>query len=130
MVKSKYISDILLLLIDGFKYEPILKKQIELLNDSEYSYTDAGLIVTFSHDDAINNYKIDFDKILNGVKIASPELELGAQTSLFFDKGLISYLEIFSNSSFYPKNSLQSYRLSQEWLPGGGKVIEYPVHHL
>jgi hypothetical protein len=123
MIKSQYVQSILELLIEGEKDESDLKKQTEILNDSQYSYTGPGLIVTFSSSEAINKYKVDVDKILNGVKITSSDLALGAQANLFFENGIMSYLEIFSNSASYPARSLRDYCLSQEWLLGGGRII-------
>lgn len=120
MIKSRYIEDILILLIGGQEFEVNLKIQLELIVDLEYTYTGSGLIVTFMNDPKIEKYRINFDQVLNGVKITSSELDLGAQASLFFNNGTISYLEIFSNSSVYPMRMLKDYRLSQEWLPQGG----------
>lgn len=126
MIKSTFIYNILSLLIEGHECETYLQKQLDFLIDSDYSYTGSGLIVTFTHDKAINNSKVNSDYVLNGVKITSTELELGAQTNLFFNEGIMSYLEIFSNSSFYPEKFLSNYELSQEWLPNGGKKILFP----
>jgi hypothetical protein len=127
MINSLYIQDILLLLIDGHKDEFNLKHQIQLLNDNEYTYTGAGLIVSFNYSNSIDKYKIDIDEILNGVSIESSELECGAYANLFFDNGMISYLEIFSNSATYPEKMFNDYVLSQDWLPNSGRKIIFPT---
>ena len=47
--------------------------------------------------------------------IKSSELEIGADCTLFFKDGLISYLEIWSYSGNYPKKELIDYELTQQW---------------
>lgn len=123
MINSIYINNILSLLVDGHPEEGNLRNQIELLIDKEYTYTGAGLIVSFDYSFNIREYQVCFAGILNGVKIMAPELELGAQSNLFFQEGIILYLELVSNSGFYPGYELSKYKLSQEWLSIGGKEI-------
>lgn len=128
MIDSGYIKNILLLLAEGHEEENNLLKQIGLLTDAEYTYTGAGLFVGFACDEGIEAYRVmnSDDTILSGVLVESPELQLGANAQLFFDKGIILYLELFARDAEYPKKPLDRYELSQEWLPGGGRKIRFP----
>ena len=128
MIKSQFIKNILALLIEGTKEEELLRKQIDLLTDSEYEYTGAGLFVSFSHDDAISQFKSEIGRVLEGaeVRIQSSQLEMDAGTVLFFDGGVIDCLEVFTYDGKYPNSELKDYHLSQAWLPDGGKKIKVP----
>lgn len=114
MINSPYIQNILLLLIKGNEHEAALKKQIDLLTDDQYTYTGAGLFVDFVYDEAAAEHKVNIEEIVNGVLIESPELELGANASLFLENGIIAFLEIISRSSDYPEKTLDKYTLSRE----------------
>jgi hypothetical protein len=88
------------------------KKQIGFLTDAAYEYTGAGLFVTFSHQEGIDNYKCAVDRFLfDGVDIKSAELSYGADAILFFKNGLIDYLEIWSYDGCYPRAELKEYTL-------------------
>jgi hypothetical protein len=126
MIRNIYIRNILDLLVQGHENERELKSQIELIEDIEYSHTGAGLIVTFRATKSTQNFRINSIAIINGVQIKSTEIEIGAEANLFLDNGIISYLEIHSFSSSYPKEPLSNYILTQAWLPEGGKKITYP----
>lgn len=84
MIKSKYISTILELLlddgIDGIK----AKSQIKFLTDIEYDYTGSGVFVMFKHELGIKNPISESEKIvLGGVIIESTEPELRAGCNSF-----------------------------------------------
>ncbi len=85
MIKSQFIKNILILLIEGAKQEELLRKQIDLSTDLEYEYTGAGLFVTFNHDDAISQFKTEIGRVLEGaeVKIESSQLEMKLELSYF-----------------------------------------------
>ena len=116
MINSKFITDILELLLDGDKEGLKSKLQFDYLTESDYNYTDSGLFLSFKHQNGIENYKIDkTDLILNGVKIESKQLTSGADAIIFFKNGLIDYLEIWSNDNNYPSYELSNYKLTQNW---------------
>ena len=116
MLKSKFIANILELLLDGDKEGIDAKSQLEYLSESDYEYTGSGVFIGFEHKSGIEKYKADKSNlILNGVKIKSTELEIGADCTLFFINGLIDNLEIWSFSGNYPKKELSDYELTQEW---------------
>lgn len=104
----------MLLLIKGHKDATGLGKQIELLTDVKYTYTGAGLFVDFEYADSISEHKVDIEEVLTGVLIESPELQLGAEANLFFNEGIIDYLEVFARASDYPEKELDKYTLSRE----------------
>ncbi len=116
MLKSKFIANILELLLDGDKEGINAKSQLEYLSESDYEYTGSGVFIGFEHKSGIEKYKSEkSDLILDGVGIKSTELKIGADCTLFFTNGLIDNLEIWSFSGNYPKKELNDYELTQEW---------------
>ena len=89
MITSKFILNILDLLLDGDEAGKALRPQIDYLTDAEYDYTGVGLFVTFQTSDGIENYKYQEDKIiLDGVKITSTEVNIGASATIFVRNGV------------------------------------------
>lgn len=125
MLKSKFISNILTLLLDGDENGILAAKQIPFLEESDYEYTDSGVFIGFSSSSDINNLKVSArdELILDGVKIESPELDDGANCILFFEDGIIDFLEIWSCSGNYPKEELTKYKLVQNWEGSPKKEI-------
>jgi hypothetical protein len=124
MISSKYILNILELLLDGDEAGKALRSQINFLTDVEYEYTGVGLYVTFQSTDGIENWKYKEDKIiLDGVSITSTELGIGASATVFVSNGVIDYLEIWSYDGEYPKRELSNYTLKQEGDFGTGREI-------
>jgi hypothetical protein len=115
MIAREFTKNVLLSLADDHRYEANLRKQIELLTGFDYSYTGAGLIVTFTHQPGIRDWPIESILVLNDVEVRSSELDRGADANLFFDDGIISYLELFSKSGVYPDRQLADYELVQVW---------------
>lgn len=116
MIKSKFILEIMDLLLDGENDELMIRHQLDCLTDENYDFTGSGLFVTFSHNDNISTKRIQKDNlILNGVLIKSSELEIGADAAVFITNGIIDYLEIWSLSGDYPKRELTDYVLTQVW---------------
>lgn len=116
MIKSKYITDILELLLDGDEEGFLAKKQLSFITDYNYDYTDSGLFVGFKYSDEIYKFKIfKDDLVLNGVKIKSTEYLIEADATLFFKKGIIDYLEIWCYAGEHPKQDLSKYTLTQVW---------------
>jgi hypothetical protein len=124
MIKSKYISNILDLLLDEDEEETSLRKQIEFLSDSTYDYTGIGLFVTFTHSEEIEAYKVQSETtVMDGVRIQSEEIEMGADAILFIKDGVIHNLEIWSLGGKYPAKEISSYELSQTWEDAPGRKI-------
>ena len=124
MIKSKFISDILDLLLDEDNEGIALRPQIEFLTDSKYNYTGGGLFVTFSHSDGIEKHKYSKSNlILLGVKITTSEYPFEADGSVFLKNGFIDYLEIWCYKGDYPKKDLAKYTLTQAWNNSPGKQI-------
>jgi hypothetical protein len=116
MIKSKFIIDILDLLLDGDNDGLMIRQQLDYITDENYNYTGSGLFVKFSHSDSISTKRIQKDNlVLNGVLIKSSELEIGADAKVFITNGSIDYLEIWSQSGDYPKKELMDYILTQVW---------------
>jgi hypothetical protein len=121
MISSKFILDILDLLLDGDETGKALRPQVEHLIDAEYNYTGVGLFVTFQTTAGIESYKYKEDRvILDGVSITSTELGVGASAIIFVSKGVITTLEIWSYDGKYPMGELTNYTLKQKgtWSSG------------
>jgi hypothetical protein len=116
MIDSKYISDILEKIIETENDHDLLKSQLEYMVIQDYKYTWTGLFVHFEKQNKIETFKVTEDKILNGLIIKSPELELDAEATLFIKDGIIDYLEIWSHSGKYPNHEIQEYKLIQGWI--------------
>jgi len=125
MVKSKYISDILELILDGDENALCARKQIQFITDEEFIYTGSGLFVYFSHSDEIYKYKLANDfMFLGNVRIKSTEYNLEADATLYSKNGLIDNLEIWCYSGdVYPKRDLTKYTLTQFWKNSPNKII-------
>ncbi|MEX2363968.1 MAG: hypothetical protein WD597_10100 [Balneolaceae bacterium] len=125
MLKSKFISDILTLLLDGDEEGILAAKQIPFLEESDYEYTGGGVCIGFSASKDILDFKITTKEnlILHGVKIESPELEDGANCILFFSNGIVDFLEIESCTGNYPNKELSKYKLFQKWKGSQKKEI-------
>jgi hypothetical protein len=124
MIKSKYISDILDLLLDEDEDESLLRSQIEYLTDSTYNYTGIGLSVSFSYSEDILKSKLESKTtVLDGVSIQSEEVEIGAYALLFIKDGIIENLEISSLGGKYPAKDISSYELTQTWENSPGRKI-------
>lgn len=124
MLKSKFITDVLELLLDGDNDGIKARSQIKFITESDYEYTGSGVFVGFEHQSGIEKYRCEKNNlILNGVEIKSSELEIGAKCSLFFKNGLIDYLEIWSCDGIYPQTELTKYELTQVWENSPRKKI-------
>lgn len=117
MIQSKFISDILDLLLDGDNDGNALRNQIQFLDDIKYDYTGVGLFVTFSYSDEIIEFRLTNNTtVTNGVEIKSSDLAAGADVTLFIKNGIIDYLEIWSKDGNYPNKELTNYTLTQVWI--------------
>ena len=124
MIKSKYINDILDLLLDSDTEGLFARQQIPFLTDSSYDYTPSGLFVSFEHRKEIESFRTEKgDLVLNGVKIKTNEYKIEADATLFFKDGIIDNLEIWCYAGEYPKNDLINYTLTQTWTDSENKTI-------
>jgi hypothetical protein len=125
VVKSKYISDLLDLLLDGDKEGIAVRPQVEFLTDTEYNYTGGGLFVSFSHEDGIAKYKYSKEEnfFMHGVRITTSEYPIEAEGAVFLKNGLIDYVEIWCIAGDYPQEDLKKYTLTQAWNNSPGKQI-------
>jgi hypothetical protein len=125
MLKSKFIADILELLLDGDSYGIKTKPQIDFITESDYEYTGNGVFIGFEHTNGIEKYRFEeVDLIIDGVEIKSSELEIGANCTLFFSNGIIDNLEIWNYGGTYPNTELKDYELTQIWEGSEGKKIK------
>ncbi|MPR36741.1 hypothetical protein [Salmonirosea aquatica] len=124
MIKSRYISDVLELLLDGDEGKAA-KSQIPFLSDTNYEYTEGGgVFISFSHSAEIIEYRLTQENlVLNGVTIDSPELKVGADAAVFLTNGIIDYLEIWSFDGHYPDHELTNYVLKQAWRDSPERII-------
>jgi hypothetical protein len=124
MIKSKFILNILDLLLDGDNFGIKFRPQLNFLTESDYEFTHMGVFVGFSHDTGIEVYRAVNDKlILNGVIIRSKEHELEAEAMLHFSNGLADNLEIWCYCGEYPSAEMEKYSLTQEWIGSPGRKI-------
>ena len=124
MIQSKYISDILELLLGGGKEGILARQQLSFIKEENFDYTSAGLFVSFSHSDKITQNKVSTANfILDGVKIQTTEFPIEANATLFFTEGLIDYLEIWCYLGNYPNQDLTKYTLTQIWKNSSNKII-------
>lgn len=125
MLKSKFVSNILQLLLDGDEQGLKGRTQIDFIEEADYEYTGNGVFIGFKHKNGIEKYRLTKDNVLlDGVEIKSPELEIGASCILFFSNGLIDYLEIWNYGGTYPNTELNEYILTQTWKESEKKVIK------
>ncbi len=124
MIKSKYIFDLLDLLLDGDNEGLSARQQLPFITEEIFDYTGGGLFVRFSHSDEIIKHKVNKqDLILDGVKIQTTEYPIEADATLFFKDGLINYLEIWCYLGDYPNHDLKKYTLTQIWNNSPNKTI-------
>jgi hypothetical protein len=126
MIKSKFISDILDLILDGDDIGDV-RNQKDYLTEKDYEYTGVGLFVNFSYVDGIDKFKAKNENlIIDGLVIKSKELKIGASVTMFFIDGLVNYINIWSYDGIFPKNELETYTLTQEWIgsPGRQLIVE------
>ena len=116
MIKSRFIYDVLDLLLDGDDDGMLAQNQLPFLTDAEFEYSNEGLFVHFSYDDRIENHKIATeDLVLSGVLIQTDEYPIQADAAVFFADGKIDYLDIWCHYGDYPEKDLTRYTLTQLW---------------
>lgn len=123
-IKSKFIANVLDLLLDGDELGEQAKQQIDFLTEKNFNYTGVGLFVSFTHNEGIQSIPLKGETVINGLVITSPELGAGAEASVCLKEGLIDYLEIWSYDGVYPEQELTRYTLTQGWVGSPGKKVE------
>jgi hypothetical protein len=126
MIQSRYILDILDLILDDSELPDSLKRQIPFLTEIKREHTGVGVFIYFANNPGIEegNVKVsqstDFvknpSKILNGVEIKSVQLNILAEAIAHLKGDIVECLEIFNmNGEDYPLNDPENYELSQIW---------------
>ncbi|KAA9333037.1 hypothetical protein F0P96_08615 [Hymenobacter busanensis] len=123
MLKSKFVSDILTLLLDADDAVDALQHQLAFLEEDDLEYTTRGVIIAFKQLPGIEAYRCAADGYYPGVTIKSTELEVGADATLVVDNGLIDYLEIWAFGGVYPSHELKQYELEQVWQNSPGRKV-------
>ncbi|WP_214073394.1 hypothetical protein [Mucilaginibacter sp. dw_454] len=114
MIKSKFIADVVGLLLDSQNNSIDIRLQKEFITDTVCGYMSKGLFVTFSHtEDIIAHKSANENLIINGVKITSTAFNFEAEATLFFRKGIVDCLEISATKGKYPQQELTEYTLNQ-----------------
>jgi hypothetical protein len=112
MIQSKFIMDIMEMLLDKDDEGIALRKQLEFLTDSKYEYTGAGVYVNFESLAGIEGFLYGDNSLsLAGVEIKSKEIGVAANARLRVKNGKINYLEIWSYDGVYPYKELSNYSL-------------------
>lgn len=124
MIQSKFILDILYLLLDGAPEVIALRSHIPNLTDDEYEYTGGGVFISFSYNEKVVPYQGDKPNLrIGGVLITTREYPIEADADLVIRDGLIDYLEIWCYLGDYPQKGLTKYTLRQAWQGSPGKSI-------
>jgi len=126
MIRSRFILNILDLLLDGDEIGKAIRPQMDYLTDVDYNYTGVGVFVKFTSSEKAEKYKYEEDRvILDGVTIRSPEIIIGATATPFLTGGIIDYLNIWSYDGECPRKELSSYTLTQEGTYASGRTITH-----
>ncbi len=122
MIRSRYIYDILDLMLDGDPDGFFARAQLPHLTEAEIEYTNEGAFIFFDYDGPLPEQMPDPDDLmLAGVFIESQQEQIQAEAVLYFADGIADCLEIFCHDGRYPARDLHSYTLTQDW--GLGRVI-------
>ncbi len=122
MVRSKFIADILDLLLDGDE----LAAQLPFIEEKEVEYTGRGYVVLFKHLPGIEKDARGGEYCHEAVEITSPEYG-GNQDAGFIElwtrDGLIDYLQFIGHYDNYPARDLKNYTIKQAWAGCPGRQI-------
>ena len=125
MISSKFIYDILNLMLDDETLDESLSRQITFLTDIETVYTDVGVFINFKNEIEEEFLKIGMNLTFDGVEIQKDELNILADAILQVKDGIICQLEIFNkNGSSFPKEEIKSYVLNQNWKDSKKRTIK------
>jgi hypothetical protein len=125
MVVSRFLTDILELILDSDKEGDLLRSQIPFLTEkSDVEYTGVGAIYEFNHQEGIEAVRLGSKNFpLDGLEIHSQKLDVSAEAIVHVKNGYISTLEIWSKSGKYPNSELKTYTLIQVWIGSPGRQI-------
>ncbi|REG97959.1 hypothetical protein [Flavobacterium aquicola] len=124
MISSKFIIDILDLILDDEKEAKLLRNQIGFLTVTEIEHTGIGLFINFENELKKECFKVDKNLTFDGVEIKNEELNILADAILHVKDGIIYQLEIFNkNGSDYPKDEIETYTLTQNWNGSKNRTI-------
>ncbi|ATL48683.1 hypothetical protein COR50_16780 [Chitinophaga caeni] len=110
MLESKFIKEIVSLLMEESSECTQLQQQMPYLDVASTEYTGVGLFVYFEHGDEAAHFPVETE-IIDGVTILSDDLPNGASATLFLADGVIEMLEIIANEGAYPEKDLSQYSL-------------------
>ncbi|MBX3163474.1 MAG: hypothetical protein KF900_03265 [Bacteroidetes bacterium] len=123
MIQSQFVKDILDLLFDGDEFGLSTRKQMDFLTESKYDYTGIGVFIHFIHTEGINQYRLNEDDVILGVKVKDDKNSIDGYAQVFTKNGIVDYLEIVNDIGDYPKKELDNYILIQEWKGAPGRTI-------
>ena len=124
MISSKFIYDILNLMLDDETLDESLSRQITFLTDIETVYTDVGVFINFKNEIEEEFLKIGMNLTFDGVEIQKDELNILADAIIQVKDGIICQLEIFNkNGLSFPKEKIKSYVLNQNWKDSKKRTI-------
>lgn len=124
MISSKFIVDILDLMLDDETLDESLCKQIAFLTDIETVYTEVGIFINFKNEIEEEFLKIGMNLTLDGVEIQNDEQNILADAILQVKDGIICQLEIFNKNGFdFPKEEIENYVLTQNWKESKKRII-------
>jgi len=124
MISSKFIYDILNLMLDDETLDESLSRQITFLTDIETVYTDVGVFINFKNEIEEEFLKIGMNLTFDGVEIQKDELNILADAIIQVKDGIICQLEIFNkNGLSFPKEEIKSYVLNQNWKDSKKRTI-------
>ena len=124
MISSKFIYDILNLMLDDETLDESLSRQITFLTDIETVYTDVGVFINFKNEIEEEFLKIGMNLTFDGVEIQKDELNILADAIIQVKDGIICQLEIFNkNGLSFPKEEIKSFVLNQNWKDSKKRTI-------
>lgn len=124
MIGSKFIIDILDLMLDCEKEDKSLREQIDFLTETEIDHTGSGLFISFENEQKKKYLKVGKNLTLIGVEIKNEKLNVLADAILQIKDGIIDELEIFNKNGFdYPTEKLEYYILTQNWNGSKNRTI-------
>ena len=125
MISSKFIVDILNLMLDDETLDESLFRQIKFLKDIESVYTNVGVFINFKNEIEEEFLKIGMNLTFDGVEIQNDEQNILADAILQVKDGIICQLEIFNKNGFdFPKEEIENYVLTQNWKESKEIIIK------
>lgn len=128
MISSKFIIDILELILDDENVSKSLHEQIDFLTDTEIKHTGIGMFIHFENKLVEKYLKLGENLTLNGIEIKNEKLNILAEAILKVKDGIVVELEIFNKNGLdYPKVEIENYTLTQNWKGSKNRTIDRKV---